>query len=259
MEGPSPRSTPPRTFAYGPSEHQCGDLYLPQTPLAPVICLLHGGFWRMPYGRDEMHAVAGDLVGRGYAVWNMEYRRVGGEGGGWPGTFEDVIGGVDHLAELASRGLPLDLSRVVVAGHSAGGHLALWSAHGLRHTAKRVQPVGIAGLAAVTDLHYAHALGAGRNAVVELLDGSPEQQVERYAAASPQALLPLKTPQLLLHGALDDALPVAMARRYAQAAAAAGDDITYVELPQSGHMEFLDPDSAAHAALCRWLHTICPA
>lgn len=259
MSGSTPQPSTPRTFAYGPSEHQCGDLYLPQTPKPAVACLLHGGFWRMPYGREEMHAVACDLVKRGYAVWNLEYRRIGADGGGWPGTFDDVVAGIDYLAELAASGHPLDPARVVVAGHSAGGHLALWSAHGLRQAGKRVRPLAVAGLAAVADLRYAHALGAGRHAVAELLDGSPQQQAERYAAASPQALLPLGVRQLLLHGTLDDALPVEMARRYAAAASAAGDDMLYVELPQSGHMEFLDAGSAAHTALCHWLQDICPA
>ncbi len=260
MEGPSQPSYSTRTFAYGKSEHQCGDLYLPKVSMpAPVVCLLHGGFWRMPYGREEMNDIARDLVGRGYAVWNLEYRRVGADGGGWPGTFDDAIDGIDHLADLSAQGLPLDLSRVIVAGHSAGGHLALWSAHGLRQAARRVQPMAVAGLAAVVDLDHAHALGSGRHAVAELLGGSPEQQPARYAAASPQALVPLRVRQLLLHGALDEALPVDMARRYAQTATVAGDDMTYRELPQSGHMEFLDPGSAAHGALCDWLRTICPA
>lgn len=259
MEATSHPQHTPRTFAYGGAEHQCGDLYLPQTPLAPVVCLLHGGFWRMPYGRDELHAVAMDLVDRGYAVWNLEYRRIGAAGGGWPGTFDDVVAGIDHLATLAEQGQPLDPARVIVAGHSAGGHLALWSAQGLRQTTKRVQPVAVAGLAAVADLRYAHGLGAGRNAVAELLGGSPEQEPARYAATSPQALLPLGVRQLLLHGVLDEALPVETARRYAQAATAAGDDVTYVELAQSGHMEFLDPSSQAHATFCRWLLMVCPA
>lgn len=237
------------------------DLHLPQSPPAtrpPVICLLHGGFWREPYGREELGAVACDLAGRGFAVWNLEYRRLGAPGGGWPGTFEDVAAGIDHLATLVAGGTGLDLHRVLVAGHSAGGHLALWAAArvsttGAPHRPRRVQPLAVAGLAAIVDLADAFAQGAGRGAVGELLAGSPAERPERYAAVSPLALLPLGVDQLILHGTLDEALPVETARQYADAAAAAGDRVQFTELPRAGHMDYLDPESAAHATLCRWL------
>ena len=108
-----------RTFQYGTDASQVGDLYLPSPPRPAVVCLLHGGFWRMPYSREEMTPIAEDLVRRGFAVWNLEYRRVGAPGGGWPGTFEDVVAGIDHLATLAAEGADLDLDRIQVAGHSA--------------------------------------------------------------------------------------------------------------------------------------------
>ena len=92
-----------------------------------MVVLLHGGFWRAQRTLELMRPLAADLAGRGFAAWNLEYRRVGQPGGGWPGTCEDVAAGLDHLARLAGRE-PLDLDRLVVAGHSAGGHLALWSA-----------------------------------------------------------------------------------------------------------------------------------
>lgn len=245
-----------QTLAYGPNEHQVGDLYLPGSPQPPVICLLHGGFWRMPYQRGEMSAVARDLAQRGFAVWNLEYRRLGANGGGWPGTFEDVAAGIDHLAELATGGIALDLDRVVVAGHSAGGQLALWAARreaGRTPSTRRVRVAAAAGLAAVADLARAHALALNRDAVAELLDGSPTEQPERYRATSPIDMLPLGVPQLLLHGIADDVLPIEISRRYAQVATAAGDPVQLVELEGAGHMDFLDPASEAHAALCRWL------
>jgi acetyl esterase/lipase len=121
------------TVKYGSSDSQEGDLYLPSKQRPPVICLLHGGFWRMPYSRDEMTLIAQDLAARGFAVWNIEYRRIGALGGGWPGTFQDVTAGIDHLATFVADGVELDLNRVTVIGHSAGGHLALWSAARNRH------------------------------------------------------------------------------------------------------------------------------
>lgn len=248
-----------QTIEYGPHEFQVGDLYLPNAARPPVVCLLHGGFWRMPYGREELAGIAEDLAAKGYAVWNIEYRRVGAPGGGWPGTFSDVALAVDHLAILRDEGIDLDLERVVVAGHSAGGQLALCVAAQNKQAQfrpTRVRPMAAAGLAAVANLGRAYAMGSGNGAVHALLEGGPEQVPARYAAVSPIELLPFGVAQLVIHGALDSALPVDLARGYAAAAAAAGDPISFVELADAGHMDFVDPRSAAHAALCQWLERL---
>ncbi len=252
-----------QTLRYGPSHSQEADLYLPSIPRPPVVCLLHGGFWRMPYGRNQMLAVAEDLVSRGYAVWNIGYRRVGEAGGGWPGSLVDVASAVDHLATLVHEGMDLDLDRVATVGHSAGGQLALWSAAKTLETSLpgpvRVQPMAVAALAAVADLRAAWKLGLGSGAVAAFLGGSPSERPERYAAASPLERLPLGTRQLILHGTLDEALPVGLSQDYAAAAQAAGDDVAFVELASTGHMDYLDPRSEAHATLCDWLTRIIPA
>jgi acetyl esterase/lipase len=247
-----------RPFHYGPHPHQAGDLYRPHATRPPVVCLLHGGFWRMPHGRDQFDAVAADLVAHGYAVWNLGYRRLGEDGGGWPGTFADVAAGLDHLATLVDEGVDLDLERVVVVGHSAGGHLSLWSARGNAGAAKRVHVAAVVGLAPVADLVRAQQLALGDGAVDELLGGTPAQQPERYRTGSPFALLPLAVRQLVLHGTADAAVPIELSRAYAQRAAAAGDPIDFVELEGAGHMEFLDPRSGAHAVLVRWLDEVVP-
>lgn len=246
------------TLKYGTEEAQEGDLYLPGRKSAPVVCLLHGGFWRMPYGRDELGAVAADLASSGFAVWNLEYRRMGAPSGGWPGTFADVAAGIDFLADLRAAGAEIDLERVAVVGHSAGGHLALWSAarakrRGELRRPARVQPFAAAGLAAIVDLEGAFLSGAGRGAVAELLQGSPPELPERYAQASPLSLLPLGVRQLIVHGSSDEVLPVEMARAYCRAALSAGDSVEYAEVSGGGHMDSLVPSSAAHRILCRWL------
>jgi acetyl esterase/lipase len=245
-----------QTFQYGPSVDQQADLHLPATPRPPVVCLLHGGFWRMPYGRDQMSAVAADLVGRGLAVWNMEYRRLGAPDTVWPATLADVNAGIEHLAEVRAGGIDLDLDRVIVAGHSAGGHLALCAAgHGRFSGAARlrVRLRAAVGLAPIADLAEAYARKVGGEAVAELLGGAPSDFPDRLRFASPVAMLPLRVRQLILHGTNDKAVPVDLSRRYAQAAEAAGDTIEFTELPGTGHMEFLDPGSDAHLLLCRWL------
>lgn len=242
-----------QTLQYGESADRQGDLYLPGAPRPAVVCLLHGGFWRMPYGRDQMAGIAGDLLARGFAVWNLEYRRLGTPGAGWPGTLEDVAAGIDHLAKLRAGGIDLDLDRVIVAGHSAGGHLALWA--GARTRAHRVRVLGAVGLAPIADLAGAYARNVGGAVVAELLGGAPNGHPDRLRQASPMEMLPLGVRQLVLHGAADTAVPVDLSRRYARAAATAGDTIEFMELPGVGHMEYLDPSSEAHAILCRWVAT----
>ena len=249
-----------RNIPYGTDAHQVGDLYLPgaPSPAPAVLCLLHGGFWRMPHGRAQMDAIAQDLCARGYAVWNLGYRRVGAPGGGWPGTFEDIAAGLDHLATLVAQGVAIDLQRIAVVGHSAGGQLALCS--GARDAQRgncarptRVQIAAVAALAPVADLVQAHDLDAGAGAVAELLGGDPQQFRERCQDTSPIAMLPLRVRQLVMHGGADAALPVQMSRDYVRRATAAGDAVDYIELEGAGHMAFLDPCSEAHRQLTRWL------
>jgi acetyl esterase/lipase len=211
----------------------------------------------MPYGRDQLTSVAQDLAGRGYAIWNIEYRRLGAPGGGWPGTLCDVASAIDYLANLEAGGIKLDLNHVIVAGHSAGGHLALWSVAKNKpedvFPRIRVSPIAAVGLAPIGDLASSWRHDAGNGAVVELLDGSPSERPDRYAAASPAELLPLGVRQLIIHGVRDEALPIDLSRTYVDAARACGDTVDFVELPRAGHKDFLHPASESHEALCAWL------
>lgn len=240
----------PTVFRYGPHPAQEADLHLPGVARPPVVCLLHGGFWRMPHGRGQMAAIAADLAACGFATWNIEYRRLGAVGGGYPGTLDDVIAAIAHLAALPAKGVDIDLSRVIVVGHSAGGHLAL---HAAAHRGGRVTLRAVVGLAPIADLVRAHQHDLGRGAVAELMGGSPDERRARYDAASPAARLPLGVPQLIVHGTDDDAVPIALSRGYVEAARAAGDGVELIELSATGHMEFLDPGSAAHARVRDWL------
>ena len=237
--------------SYGSSRAQVADLALPGGPGPhPVAVLLHGGFWRVPYRRDQMAPLAWDLRHRGWASWNVEYRAMGprrrGGGGGWPETCEDVGAAIDRLADA---GAALDLERVVAIGHSAGGHLALWAA-GRRDA--RVPLAGAVSQGGVCDLELGARLRLSRGAVQEFCGGEPEEVPGVYAAADPARRVPAGIPQLLVHGERDPNVPVELATSYAEAARAAGDDVTLVVRPE-GHFEHLDPTSMAWRAVVSWL------
>lgn len=246
---------------YDETNQLAGDMYLPQRRHAAVVCLFHGGFWRMPHGSDQLTPLAEDLAQRGFVAWNLQYRRLNG-GGGWPTTFEDVAAGIDHLATLVDQGMDLDLTRVAAVGHSAGGQLALWAGGRARLPAgspgarPRVTLAAVCAQAPIADLVHAHTLGLGQRAATLLMGGSPSELPERYALASPRARLPLGIPQLLVHGTADDALPVAMTREYVTAAHAAGDDVTLIEPPGIGHFEHIDPGHEAWRVVVTWLEQV---
>ena len=219
--------------------------------------LIHGGFWRARYSMRLEDRLVADLVGRGWAAWNLEYRRLGWRSrGGWPATFEDVAAGIDLLGTLEEA---LDLARVVAIGHSAGGHLAMWAAarRGLPAGAPGSDPhirlAGAVSQAGVLDLREAARLGLSRRAAESLLGGSPIKFPTRYDLASPIERLPLDLPQLLVHGDADDVVPISIAQGYAERAAAADDPCELIQLAGCGHDEHLDPESEAWRAVTTWL------
>src|SRR4051794_19464762 len=235
---------------YGDHFHQFADLLLPREadgPL-PVAVVLHPGFWRQQYSLDISEGLARDLAGRGWAAWNVEYRRVGeSSGGGYPATLEDVAAAIDFLPTLDA---PLDLERVVAIGHSAGGQLALWAA--VRPDAA-VPLAGVVVQAGVTDLRAAERDPDGEEAIARFVGGYAADVPERYADASPIERVPIGVPQLLVHGTEDVRVPVDMSRRYAEAAGAAGDDVTFAVRPGEDHFVHLDPGGGAWADVVGWL------
>ncbi len=219
----------------------------------PVAIVLHGGSWKAGYDRRVMRPVCRDLVRHGWAAWNVEYRRIGrGQGGGWPATFEDVAAAVDALATADAR---LDLDRVVLLGHSAGGHLALWAAGrpklpaGAPGATPRLTPRAVIAQAPVANLERARALVDPGGVVNDLLGGTPEQHPERYLLANPGRQVPVDMPVLLVHGADDRTVSVGQSRDYAQATRAAGGTVELVEPPDTSHRDHVDPRSAAWAAV----------
>jgi acetyl esterase/lipase len=245
---------------YG-DDHACqrAELHLPAGGGPhPVIVTIHGGSWTAGWSKIVMRPLAGDLVRRGYAVWNIEYRRLGRrQGGGWPATFLDVAAAIDRLTSLAA---PLDLGRVTFYGHSAGGQLALWAASrgrlpaGAPGAEPRIEPVAAISAAGVNDMAQS-CRETPQGAVAALMGGGPELVPERYAIGDPTALVPLAIPVLLVHGTDDTTVSVRRSRNYARAAREQDGDVKLVEIPgeAGSHRSHVFPDSASWAAVTRWL------
>jgi len=231
-------------YPYGPDPAQYGELWLPgggDQPAGTAV-IVHGGFWRARYDLELGRPLAADLVRRGYAVWNLEYRRTGA-GGGWPATFEDVAAGMDLLADL-----PVGTSHVVAIGHSAGGHLAVWAAGrarlapGAPGAQPRVVPTAVVSQAGVLDLADCATAGVGGTAALDLMGGGPGDLPERYRLADPMTALPLDAAVLCVHSRADDNVPYRYSERYVQAAVRAG-GTAYLHETSGDHFTLIDPGS----------------
>jgi acetyl esterase/lipase len=221
---------------YGSGDYHFGDLRLPKgSGPFPAAMFIHGGFWRARYDLSHAGFFCARLTKMGFATWNVEYRRVGNPGGGWPGSFEDVSAAYQFVRQLAGK-YPIDPKRIIVLGHSAGGQLALALA---AHHNSMSAAVSLAG---VIDLRRAWELHLSNDAVAEFLGGPPERVPEHYREASP-AELEIRCKQLLIHGTEDDIIPVAMSRSYVTQKLQKRESVRLLEIPKAGHFELLDPES----------------
>ncbi len=253
---------PDHVFPYGPRDDQIADLWLPEGRGSgrPLVVFLHGGFWRSAYDRLHTRPLAEGLAAAGYAVCTPEFRRTGQPGGGWPGTFDDIAAAVDAVPRLAAQaaGDAVDPRRVVVAGHSAGGHLALWAAARHRlpadspwHTAPAAESgvAGVVSLAGVCDLAECYRLGLDGGAARDLMGGDPDGRPGEYAAADPMRLVPVGVTVALVHGTVDQRVPESMSVEYQRKLSEAGDDARLWLLAGCGHFEVIDPLSEAWSAV----------
>ncbi|HEX5075392.1 MAG TPA: alpha/beta hydrolase [Gemmatimonadaceae bacterium] len=243
-----PTQPPDQRIAYGTDSSQYGELRVPTGPGPhPVVVLVHGGCFKAAYAQASYFGQMGDaLEAKGIATWNIEYRRLGEPGSGWPGTYLDVAHGVDHLRAIASR-YQLDLRRVVIVGHSAGGHLAMWAAARSRvpkgsaiYVANPLPVRGVVDLAGPLDMtaHIREYEGlCGDSVITTLLGGTPAAVPDRYAQASPMALLPLGVPQVIAIGTYEDFVPRELVDAYVGAATKAGDSVRTLVFPGAGHFE----------------------
>jgi acetyl esterase/lipase len=240
-------------IAYGDAPSMFGHLYLPDADKrgegrAPIVVLVHGGFWSTEYSLVVYTGVARALADRGVVVWNVEYRRREETGGGWPGTGRDVIAAIRALDgpvtdQLATAGIRVDASNATVIGHSAGGHLAVWATARLRGATDRFRIGTVIAQSPVLD--FTETGAHDRPSVVDLMGAPFDKIPDRYREASPSQQPPFDSTVVVIHTVDDESVPIEMSRRYVADATARGQSAVLYEVPGEGHDAFVDPTSAA--------------
>lgn len=231
-------------IAYGSDPNQFFDLRLPAKSSKPyaLVVNIHGGYWRAKYNLDHAGHLCAALTSKGLATANLEYRRVGNDGGAWPGTFADIRSACNFLVQTAAQH-NLDPQRIVVMGHSAGGQLALCLA---AHETGITRAVSLAG---VVDLQRAYQLHLSNDAVVEFLRGTPSEVPDHYREADPMQLSIPQTRQWLIHGSSDDVVPPAFSRDYVTAkqtrTGKQKEDVHLLEIRGADHFDVIDPRNDA--------------
>ena len=242
---------------YGRDSNQFAELQFPsgEGPF-PLLFVIHGGFWSAAYDLQHISPLCTELTSCGIVTCSLEYRRVGQEGGGWPGTFLDIANGTEYFRQLLIQDRRVDMGRAAVMGYSAGGHLALWlgGSHRLPkssalHVDQKPWLTAVISLAGVADLRNAWDLRLGSGAVDSLIGGSPNQYPQRYSEGSPIELMPMGLRQVLIHGREDEIVPIIQSECFVQRAATVGDKASLVPLERVGHFELIDPKSKAWDAV----------
>ena len=221
----------PERIRYGGDASQFFELWHPEQAVAGSVVFVHGGFWRAKYDLSHASPLCATLATRGIMTANLEYRRVGQPGGGWPSTFEDVVAGFKATSEYFGHA-------PVLVGHSAGGHLAL------RLASEPIPLKAVVALAPVADLRLAYELNLSNGAVVEFLGATPEAMPMRYdeACASTHAS---SVRRVIVHGTKDEDVPTEIARAFIRARHKDPEPPRLLEMPDTAHMDPIDPESAA--------------
>ena len=238
---------------YGGSADQVVEVLEPAAPPLGAAVLLHGGYWRPQFTRELMGPLAQDLLGRGWWVANVEYRRLGaedpdpdltadGRAGRWPTSLVDTRAALAAVHEELHR-CATDLP-VVSVGHSVGGQLALLTAASVD---------AVVALAPVTDLARTRAEGLGEDAVRGVLPEPPEERPEAYAEGSPVRQLPLGRPALLVHGDADTRVPLSHSEDYLREARDRGDDVELRVVPELDHLGLIRPDAPHWEGVVEWM------
>ncbi|MGI8483030.1 MAG: alpha/beta hydrolase family protein [Thermomicrobiales bacterium] len=249
-------------LAYGPHADHVADVWVPaesrQPARVPLVMIWHGGFWRSAFDQQHLGSMAADLAARGYLVATPEYRRTGDEGGGgWPATFLDVAAAADLLPTAIAEAVPgiIDPTRIIYAGHSAGGHLAVWASLrdrlpiGAPGRIEQLPTVsGILALAPVLNLMEAWRLDLDEGAVALLLGGPPDEIPNRYAMTDPSQFGVPAANLTVVHGDRDGRVPIAMSRQYRDMVGG-----LLIEIKEGDHFSVIDPLAARWGQVVRAL------
>jgi len=244
---------------YGIDPNQFVELRFPDSKGSfPLLFVVHGGFWQSIYDLLHVGRLCAAFTNKGIITCNIEYRRIGNPGGGWPGAFQDVSLATHSILETMSQDPRFDRTRTAIIGHSAGGHLALWFAGSHRiskssplYSDKRQVVNNAISLAGVSDLRLAWRQKLGHGVVTRLMGGTPDEHPDRYDAGSPIELLPTGARHVLVHGAVDDTVPISQSEAFVERAEKLGDRPTLVKLDRIGHYELIDPESEAWPSVVR--------
>jgi len=238
-----PYRPPDQTISYGDSEYQYIEYWQSNTHgPAPLVMLIHGGCWLNDYSASHIRPIASKLQEHGYAVWSIEYRRIGDPGGGWPGSFDDILNAINHVQTVSDT----QINNIYIMGHSAGGHLALWAATQFTEDSPfynrlKVKVNRVVALAAISNLvDYARGSSSCERATPQLLGGMPDTRMRRYEFVSPHLLKP-SAPAVLIHGEADSIVSIKQSKELARLSAST----TLRSIPDLAHFDLIDPNSPA--------------
>ena len=238
-----PYQPPDQTIFYGDSEYQNIEYWQSNTAgAAPLVILIHGGCWLNAYSASHIRPIASKLQQHGYAVWSIEYRRIGDAGGGWPGSFDDILNAINRL----QTSIDTDSDNISIMGHSAGGHLALWAATQFSRDSPfynrlKVKIDRVVALAPISNLlTYAAGSSSCERATAQLLGGMPDTRMRRYELTSPH-LLQRNVRTVLLHGEADAIVSVDQSRELARLSTLT----TLRAMPELAHFDLIDPNGPA--------------
>ncbi|GAC14212.1 hypothetical protein GLIP_1578 [Aliiglaciecola lipolytica E3] len=235
-----------KTLSYGTDKLQFGKLWLPAKQNTkenfPLVIFIHGGCWLNAFSIEHSYPLTSALAKNGAMVWSLEYRRTGDNGGGWPGTLEDIVLGIEYILKQQPQ-YGFDSKRIIIAGHSAGGHLALLAQQALDSQQQSNHQIQVIGLAAITDIiDYAEGSNSCQQAVVEFMGGSAVDEASAFADANPKDV----NSAILLHGDKDQIVPLSQSTKT---------NAEVVVIQGAGHFDFLHPKTKAFSILNKYVQT----
>lgn len=195
-------------FFYGKHDKQFGDLYVPiSDEPVPIIVVIHGGYWKDKNTLDIYPTKSiVDEYKNDYAIWNLEYRGIPENGSiDLQEILSDIKSGFEYILNLTEYNL--DLNKVLLIGHSAGGHLMTW----LLGEELAITPKKAICVSGVLDLNQYLLLNEPQQ-VEKLLN----YDLNKISRANPITRGHGATQLTVIHGLEDETVPCSMAKSYAE-------------------------------------------